>query len=617
MSNAIESKEQESQADQLQLSTTGSGASIVTDNKSMEYASKVEDGDDQNNSNAEMEQRPEQEEETIQKTDTEMKVTEGEGEGEVQSVGESTTTSAAADSTSVLDTSMTSSLNISTSEPAVDVTIASDQWMKLGDREIVAAHISAVHGSRDWQWTQAIGWVTFFETMAHFLESAPARTSLWASDVHCHNLSVNRTCSYSELRRTQNGQDAQILQFNVNNGALSIVGKRSGSSPELNNTTNNLVPLVALSSTEISSTISREQLARPLGYHRGKRSNNSSVNNGNRHPSTRGSFTTLLISRVARLLATQCVPFVLEFGATVEDVLEFFKRFPSASEYHDDQKTEQRKRLYCAALWSIHTEDFSIAFDIERSEVHLEHDDAPIGLWNEFHMRRTRLNLTPESIVDELSRELAAHYLAPSNMGTVVASRLSADRWRQMLLLHWVQGCTTTNYYNGGLISASQDFFSTRLEDIFRKEREQREAEEQARKEEEERKVRKIREAREVQEAKKDEERRQRQRRVDEEEEKNRREAKEKEDVNDDEQDEGGSRLGTERSNASSKESSQMQYGSKVSDVVRGNETNGWAYLEDGEDGEGKREDYVDEKYPTPRSGNIMGIDTPREEGIR
>ena len=44
-----------------------------------------------------------------------------------------------------------------------------------------------------------------------------------------------------------------------------------------------------------------------------------------------------------------------------------------------------------------------MAFDVEKAEVHLEHDDdGPIALWNEFHMRRTRLNLNPSTIVDEL-----------------------------------------------------------------------------------------------------------------------------------------------------------------------------------------------------------------------
>ena len=64
---------------------------------------------------------------------------------------------------------------------------------------------------------------------------------------------------------------------------------------------------------------------------------------------------------------------------------------------------EQRRCQYLSTLWSIHTEDFSMAFDVEKAEVHLEHDDdGPIALWNEFHMRRTRLNLNPSTIVDEL-----------------------------------------------------------------------------------------------------------------------------------------------------------------------------------------------------------------------
>ena len=85
------------------------------------------------------------------------------------------------------------SLLPNTSVPSVDTTIAMQQWSKIGDREIVAAHISAVHPAREWEWTQSIGWVTFFETMAHFLDAAPSRSSIWASDIHCHQLSVNRT----------------------------------------------------------------------------------------------------------------------------------------------------------------------------------------------------------------------------------------------------------------------------------------------------------------------------------------------------------------------------------------------------------------------------------------
>ena len=93
----------------------------------------------------------------------------------------------------------------------------------------------------------------------------------------------------------------------------------------------------------------------------------------------------------------------MEFGGTVEDVSAFLKRFPIASEHHEEQATKQRRCQYLSTLWSIHTEDFSMAFDVEKAEVHLEHDDdGPIALWNEFHMRRTRLNLNPSTIVDEL-----------------------------------------------------------------------------------------------------------------------------------------------------------------------------------------------------------------------
>ena len=55
--------------------------------------------------------------------------------------------------------------------------------------------------------------------------------------------------------------------------------------------------------------------------------------------------------------------------------------------------------------------------------------------------------------------------------------------------------------------------------------------------------------------------------------------------------------VGTGRSNFS-KDSSrgEQEYGSKISDIVKGNETNGWAYLEDDENGEGKTEEYVEEE---------------------
>lgn len=262
-----------------------------------------------------------------------------------------------------------------------------------------------------------------------------------------------------------------------------------------------------------------------------------------------------------------------------------------------------------------------MCFDFEKAEIHLEHDDAPIALWNEFHMRRTRLSLTPEAIVDELSRELVEHFLAPSKRGPVVSSKLSSERWSKLLLLHWIHGCDgLTGYYDGGLKLASKIFFAERLSKLIEEEKkrveeekrrvEEMEERERLRLEEEERRRREKEEAREAREEEKAREKREANEVKEREEEEVEEEEVEEEEVEEEEMEEN-SMIGTGRSNLSSHSSRGGGYGSKISDIVKGNETNGWAYLEDDENGEGKTEEYVEEE--TDEKGNVLGIATPRE----
>jgi hypothetical protein len=52
---------------------------------------------------------------------------------------------------------------------------------------------------------------------------------------------------------------------------------------------------------------------------------------------------------------------------------------------------------------------------------------------------------------------------------------LSKDRWKKLLLLHWIQGCDSVNgtqYYDGGLKKASSEFFQFRLDGLLVKEKE-------------------------------------------------------------------------------------------------------------------------------------------------
>ena len=129
---------------------------------------------------------------------------------------------------------------------------------------------------------------------------------------------------------------------------------------------------------------------------------------------------------------------------------------------------------------------------------------------------------------------------------------------------------------------------------------EEMEERERLRLEEEERRRREEEEAREAREEEKAREKR----------EANGVKEREEEEVEEEEMEEN-SMIGTGRSNLSSHSSRGGGYGSKISDIVKGNETNGWAYLEDDENGEGKTEEYVEEK--TDEKGNVLGIATPRE----
>jgi hypothetical protein len=505
----------------------------------------------------------------------------------------------------------------------VDVSIALNRWSKMGDREIVAAHISTVKGDHGvnsgnsgnsgWDWSLPIGWITFFEAMSHFLENTSYRTSLWASDSHCCQLSANRTCSFSELRRSQTGLDAQILSFNVTNGALNVL------TPSPSSFTDNLqplpIPLVAASSVEESNIMYSNTIA-PYINDKCKKSTSLS-----KHPSTRSSFTSLLISRVGRLLATQCIHFILEFGSTVDNIdVELFSKFSSICDDYNGQPNRQRKSVYLSSLWIISTEDFSICFDINKAEIHLENDTTgPIALWNEYHLRRTRMNLFGNDIVNEMSRELVAHYMAPTDKGICVTTELSIERYHQLQLLHWVQGCNNDDddddkyYYDGGLKDASKTFFTERLSFLMYKEHKRKENE--LRKIKNEREIRKRKRA----EAKAKAKEAKRVKRAEIEKERKRKRQEELE--NKEEMYENERRIEGNQEGRSFRDI--FQNGSReVSGDRSENTTNGWAYLEDDENGEGKKEEYDEkrEEYPTPRSNvgvtdgvlGTLGISTPR-----
>ena len=549
-----------------------------------------------------------------------------------------------------IDDGQPSSVHSLPPSPGIDTSVAQQAWSNMGDREIVAAHISTVkrqhnnnnnNGSAHWDWSLPIGWVTFFETMSHFLDNAPSRTSVWASDPHCCHLSANRTCSFSELRRPQTGRDAQIVTFDATNGALDVVSPSSSSaSPASASQLLPLpLPLVAAASVDTPAAVHRNAIAPYLS----KKYNHTTATT--QHPSNRASFSALLISRVGKLLATQCVHFVLEFGATMEHRdIDLFQKFPPIREDYNDQPTKQRKNTYISSLWCISTEDFSICFDLYKAEIYLENDDGPISLWNEYHLRRTRLNLSGNDIVDEMSRELVAHYMAPSNKGTVVSSQLSVERFHQLLLLHWVQGCETTNdgrmdqnqneYHDGGLKQASKEFFKDRLATLIaqaHKSTEQALRAEKNRIEEEKR-------AAAAAQAIVEENIRQEQQELKALTEMDRRRRKEEEEKKDGDctVGEGGSSLrnGSTNEGKTFRDIFQKGGGDEVEDGGGGGgggggsgtkmdmgeeaNTNGWAYLEKEE-----KEEYVEEEeLDTPRSNvgvtdgvleGTLGIATPRE----
>jgi hypothetical protein len=383
------------------------------------------------------------------------------------------------------------------------------------------------------------------------------------------------------------------VTFDVATGALEMSKKRPTPTP--------IIPLVALSTVEDPAETNRNFLSL------------TRKTSTRQQPSTRVSFSCLLLSRVSRLLATQCVHFFVEFAPTVHDLSEFLKRFPSAGDYYETQKTTQRKAPFLSMLGSVHTEDFSMCFDFEKAEIHLESDDAPVALWNEFHMRRTRLGLAPDAIVDELSRELVEHFLAPSKKGPVVSSKLSSERWSKLLLLHWIHGCDgMDDYIDGGLKSASKEFFAGRLSKLVEAEKRRLEEERRRAREIEEREKLRIRlEQQRIEEEEK--------RKEEEETERRREEARVEEDAREEAKEEENSMVSTGRSNFS-KDSprGEQEYGSKISDIVKGNKTNGWASLEDDENGEGKTEEYVEEeegeeeKEGDGGKKNVLGIATPR-----
>ena len=179
------------------------------------------------------------------------------------------------------------------------------------------------------------------------------------------------------------------------------------------------------------------------------------------------------------------------------------------------------------------------------------------------------------------SRELTAHYLAPSNKGTVVSSELSKDRWKKLLLLHWIQGCDSVNgtqYYDGGLKKASSEFFQFRLDGLLVKEKEDALEIQNQKRFKNEKILKERKEKKELKELKKKEKIEQEKERVrllEAEEMERRREENEGKEERCEEDEEG---------------------------------KEGYAYLKDG------KEEYVEEEYPTPRKDNIMGIDTARKD---
>ncbi len=376
-------------------------------------------------------------------------------------------------------------------------------WDSFANRELISAHLSVmpevlppselssgmnrnVVEATSWKWGKTIGWVGFFEVASWFLALAPSRTAVWASDPDCVQLSINKSLSFSELRCLQTGKDGQLLSFDLETGALVIAGpvaevrekprqqreeedeeedseeyeyKDEGDDDDDDKRNSTSQPK---SSTPCKSFLARafslqtqsvERFAKNLAVKSGcyrtphtvraiEASSITSSSDTDRHPATRPAFTTLLLARIGRLLVGHATAFDLEFAGTVCNVeRDFLDRFPSAlSRYAGLPKQGHRRTLYQNTLWAITTVDFAICFDVQRAELHLEKYEDPVCLWNEFHLRRTRLGMAPMSITEDLARELAKHFLTPRVKGSasVITTEVANRRWHTLLFLHWI-----------------------------------------------------------------------------------------------------------------------------------------------------------------------------------
>ena len=358
-------------------------------------------------------------------------------------------------------------------------------WDSFQNRELVSAHLSLMPNvlppselsaalnsntiqASEWKWSKMIGWVGFFEVASRLLASVSTRVSVWAGDPDCLKLSINRNTSFSELQRLQTGEDGQLFTFNVEDGGLivkplssmRIVSKRNQNKEYDEDSFSDsegedkydgkdeleATPRVGLLARGFCTNTNLGELERVSLFVKelcsmSKCCNVKTESIPSRYPATRPAFTALLLARVGRLLLGHAISFDLEFAGTVFDAeAKFLKRFPSAFSQHESlPKKGNRRAQYQNNLWAITTEKFSICFDIQRAELHLENFESQVSLWNEFHLRRTQLGMEPKIIIEDLARDLVQHYLTSRTEGMkVITTEVANRRWQTLLFLHWV-----------------------------------------------------------------------------------------------------------------------------------------------------------------------------------
>eukprot|EP00946_MAST-07B_sp_MAST-7B-sp1_P005345 g5345.t1 len=373
-------------------------------------------------------------------------------------------------------------------------------WDSLANRELISAHLSVmpevlppsefstginrnVVKADSWKWGKMIGWVSFFEVASRFITLVPGRVSLWASDPDCLQLSINKNVSFSELRRLQTGKDEQLVSFDVETGELLVIGPADASAQRKlryrqeheddedeveeneedddsgsedrgrNNCRGQPTPSprksflarafslsAGATESEIVGNFARNLAVKAGCYRPRVRDAPDFVTL--QYPTTRSAFTTLLLGRIGRVLLGHATEFDLESGSTVGSIESaFLARFPSAaSHYSSLPRQGHRRTQYTNSLWTITTKEFAICFDIQRAELHLEKHEDPVCLWNEFHLRRTRLGMAPMKITEDLARELVKHFLAPQGRinFNVITTEIANRRWQTLLFLHWV-----------------------------------------------------------------------------------------------------------------------------------------------------------------------------------